>query len=177
MKPRHKAIAIIIGSTLLAANMLIALLPTESKIGRATAAPLAPIRTATGTFQRWNMFATIPRLHALDAQIIVTTASGEEQRFSAYLPSLRDIKPVERVRYLYTLSRLFEAEDSVERQGYVDNLRRKLRKETPEAVQFSVELTFDFVRLLERITEDGDISKREVKLYGPYAIDGGPDNN
>lgn len=177
MKPRHKAIAIIIGSTLLAANMFIALLPTESKIGHATAAPLAPLRSVTGTPQRWNMFTTIPRLRALDAHIIATTAAGEERRLGAYLPGLRDIEPVEKVRYIYTLSRLFEGEDMSERQGYLDTLRAEVREKEPEAVQFTLELSLEFVRLLERIAEDGEISKSEVRRYGPYAIDGGPDNN
>ena len=143
------------------ATIVLAMLPRSWGINRA----LAPYRQLTGTEQEWGMFHTIPNLQHNEIRVEV----GEDS-FGAILPDLRDYQTHDRIRHYYFFKSLTET-GNVYFDDYVDGLRVALAAQGVDSSKgFVLNTESDFIRLLERIDEDGEMTLRKSEVRGPFPM-------
>ena len=139
----------------------LAMLPRSWGVNQA----LAPYRQLTGTEQEWGMFHSIPTLQQNEITVEVVDGS-----FGPILPGLRDYKTHDQIRHYYLFNRLTDP-DSVYFDAYVEGLRKALVEQgVDSSAEFSLRIESDFIRLLERIDEDGKMTLRKSEVRGPFSM-------
>ena len=147
-------------------GMLLAVLPADWGANRL----FEPYRKLTGSQQQWDMFSTIPI--ALDQQVTVDFARGDGGMATAgpILPGLREFDLDSRIRYYPLLHRLM-ARDGDYLGSYLAGVEAALAEETGGDVrEFSLRSETDFVRLIKRIDEDGQMTVRKSEVIGPIVV-------
>lgn len=167
-KPR--AVFILLFST----TWLIALvagwaIPRFSGVESAGAKMMDRIRWSTGTWQRWDMFITIPGLRGYQMELIGETTSGERRTFGAIVPELEAFDGRREVRYTYAFNRIFNERHEF-LDGYIDQTAEVLRRLDPEVERFSIHIISQPTRSLEHSRKDGDFWTTVQQQLGPYPV-------
>ncbi len=127
------------------------------------------IRWTTGTWQRWDMFRTIPNLRSYEVELIGETASGEKRTFGALLPELKPLQGKRALRNHYALNRICDQPDEFF-EGYVAQAARALRRADPEVVRFTIRIAAQPTRSFERSREDGRLWTTLTSEAGPFPV-------
>lgn len=132
------------------------------------------IRWTTGTWQRWDMFKTIPNLRRYEVELVGETQAGESRTFGPVLPRLDRFESREAARHHYALNRILDQQDDFF-DGYIIQATRALQQTDPEVEQFTVRIVAESTRTLARSREDGELWKSAPRTLGPFPVedDGG----
>ena len=123
--------------------------------------PFVPYEELTGTWQSWDMFTTIPYLHAYEIAAQVTESDGTTTPVGVVLPGLR---PYDRsVRDETFFLRLgSDASFAPYVDGYIQGMCAALRARSGRGGQTLIlEETYERLRWLHEIRADGVISIHE----------------
>lgn len=116
------------------------------------------------------MFATIPI--ALDQEVSVEVLDGEGKTtsFGPILPGLSEFDLRSRIRYYPLLHRL-RSRGGIYLSSYLGKLEAAVVEQVGDgAKEFSIKTETDFIRLIKKVAEDGEMTKRSVDLIGPIPI-------
>jgi hypothetical protein len=123
---------------------------------------------ATGTWQNWDMFTSIPYTHDYDAKVVVLQADGHEETVGPIVPGLLPYDHSLRVESFLTRA----LPGGYYRGGYVKAVCRELRERDGHGGQRVVfRERYDRLRALKDIRVDGVIANPDVKNTGPYVCD------
>lgn len=125
------------------------------------------IRWSTGTWQRWDMFRTIPNLRDYQLELVGETSAGGEKTFGAIVPELETFDGTGAVRYHYALNRILNGNPEF-LDGYVAQSAIALRKQDPELERFSIKVISQPTRALDRSREDGELWTTLSEQLGPF---------
>ncbi len=168
--PRPRRAITLVFSSLCAANILAGLFPPGSATGDTLAGALAPARWTTGTWQRWEMFHSIPTLRHMEMHIVARDAGGGERIFGPLLPGFGEFEVEGEKRPYYLFTRMeFDPPDPTGAE-YLRRVGEALRAEDPELVEFSVVADLGYIRHLAHIRKDGTLAKRVTETFGPYPL-------
>ena len=149
-------------------TLLVAILPHDWAINRV----LAPYRQLTGTDQEWGMFYTIPTMQENSMEIDVVDRSGEVSVRGPILPGLKPYRTHSKIRYYYLLNSLTDAGQPY-LGAYVKQLGEAVAEDSGgSASEFSIRMDREYIRLLERIGEDGEMTLLKSETLGPFPLDG-----
>ena len=124
---------------------------------------------ATGTWQNWDMFTSIPYTHDYDAKVVLVDANGRDQEIVG--PIVPGLVPYDHsLRVESFLTRALPGGHY--RGGYVKAVCRELRERDGHGGHRVVfRERFDRLRALKDMRVDGVISNPDIKNTGPYACD------
>ena len=162
---RKRLIAVVIGFGLFhALSLALAILPRDWAINRL----LAPYRQLTGTEQEWGMFYTIPTMQENAITVEIQETSGASSERGPILPGLKPYRTHAQIRYYYLLNRLTDA-GSPYFDAYVERLGDEVREESEgRAAEFAIHTEGRYIRLLERIAQDGEMTLLKSETLGPF---------
>jgi hypothetical protein len=133
---------------------------------------LAPYRQLTGTEQEWGMFYTIPTMQENAIAVEITDASGASSERGPILPGLRPYRTHAQIRYYYLLNRLTDHQQPY-LGAYVKGLGEEVMRLTDGgASEFAIRMESEYIRLLERIDEDGEMTLLKSETLGPFLLGG-----
>jgi hypothetical protein len=167
---RLRPIVIVIFSCLCATNYLVGLFPKSSDAGAAIIEATGPIRWTTGTWQRWQMFHSIPSLHKISVHIDGRDAAGVEKTFGPRLPGLTAFSPIEKNRQNYVFMRMSFDPPGPYGDDYLRLVGEALFAADPELTEFWIRYEMDYTRDLRHIRRDGVLTKHITKEFGPYPL-------
>jgi hypothetical protein len=163
--PTRSATALKVASTLVCLGHMLATcvqhIPRDSSL-RPVAAPFVAYQALTGIWQDWDMFVTIPYLHAYNVTLEVTDADGTAVPAGPVLPGLRPYEGDLRGEGFF--SRVLDEESFAGyRDAYERNVCAALRAESGHGGQtLAFHETFSRIRPLPDIRAGGGIGKRDV---------------
>jgi len=141
--------------------------PAQSAL-QPLSSPFVPYQELTGTWQSWDMFTTIPYLHAYDIGAHVTESDGTTTKIGVVLPGLR---PYDRsVRGETFFLRVgSDANFDAYLGGYVESMCAALRARSGHGGQTLVfDESYERLRWLQDIRADGMISAHEDHTSRPF---------
>jgi hypothetical protein len=120
------------------------------------------------------MFYTIPKKQSNEITVEVVGASGEVVEYGPILPGLRKHETHSSgIRYYYLFNQLMDTNGP-----YLDAYLEKLRREVAESApagggekELLVRIETDYIRLLDRINEDGRMTLRKSVTLGPFPVE------
>jgi len=136
------------------------------------AEPFLHYEELTGIWQSWDMFTTIPYLHAYDVELDVTDADGQTRLTGLTLPGFQPYD--HSVRNETFFIRVVGDKDYTEYLGgYVDNLCAALRTSTGRGGQKLVfHETYERLHWLQEIQGNGVISIHEDHPSRTFTCEG-----
>ncbi len=170
-KKKHRFLCwlIIAFATFHAASMVTALLPAKSSIRTF----FRPYQLLTGTEQHWIMFQTIPNIQEANVRLEVRDASGESKELGPFLPGFHPFNMRSRVRHFYLMNRLSSAPGEPYFDAYIRNLASTIARTVPGTpVEFLLHYDANYIRKLENIRDDGEMTLSRTETRGPFPIDG-----
>lgn len=134
--------------------------------------PFLHYQEATGLWQGWDMFTTIPYYHAYDVDVLATEADGRVERVGVNLPGFGAYGHVVRTETMFSRI-LYEPEF----RGYLDGYDRKmcaaLRARLGHGGQkIVVHESAERMRFAEQIRADGVLSTHEEHPSPPFPCGG-----
>ena len=152
-----------------ACHLLLALLPESWLLNHW----FKPYRLATGSEQRWRVFETIPRITDRVYSVEVVDGDGGREVVGPVLPGLEPFKLDKRIRYYALLENLLAPERDYF-EHYIDSLDRAIDESSDlsGAVSFEIRVDTDYIRTLEMIEEDGELSTPRTEFIGPFSVGG-----
>lgn len=135
-------------------------IPRDSSL-RSVADPFVPYQALTGIWQDWDMFVTIPYLHAYDVALDVTDANGTTEASGPILPGLRPYDGDIRTEGFFT--RVLEEQGFAGyRDAYFRSVCAALRASSGQGGQTLLfRETFERIRTLAEIRAGGGIGRRD----------------
>jgi hypothetical protein len=131
--------------------------------------PFIPYEELTGTWQSWDMFTTIPYLHAYDIVAHVTEQDGTATTIGVVLPGLRRYDGSHRSETFF-LRLGSDANFGAYLDGYIQRMCAALRARSGRGGQNLIfEESYERLRWLHEIRADGVISiheDRTSKTFG-----------
>jgi hypothetical protein len=136
-------------------------IPRDSSL-RPLALPFLPYQALTGIWQDWDMFVTIPYLHAYNVTLEVTDADGTQVPAGPLLPGLRPYDGEVRSEGFFT--RVLDEEGfATYRDGYERNVCAALRASSGHGGQtLTFHEVFSRIRPIADIRAGGGIGKRDT---------------
>ena len=123
---------------------------------------------ATGLFQYWDMFTTIPRFVSMDGALVASDSSGRVAEYGPMLPGLLPYRNTSRVHGMF-LRLAFSDENYPGYSGrYLAAVCRAIGERVgAEPSQVGFELRTRQLRRLEDVRRDGQISEPKTFRFGP----------
>ncbi len=163
--PTRSATALKAASTVLFLGHMLATcvqhIPRDSSL-RPAASPFVGYQALTGIWQDWDMFVTIPYLHAYNVSLEVVDADGTTVSAGPVLPGLRPYDGEIRSEGFFT--RVLDEEPFAGyRDAYSQNVCSALRASSGRGGQTLVfHEVFSRIRPIAEIREGGGIGKRDT---------------
>jgi hypothetical protein len=115
--------------------------------------------------QEWNMFETIPKLHAMDVRLEGQNERGELIKRGSVLPGLRSYPRPEGIRYYNAYFRLLSSEKY--REAYLRRLAQTVPavKGPEDGRDWALVVDAEYTRHLFHIRRDGHVSLLATERY------------
>jgi hypothetical protein len=127
------------------------------------------IRSSTGTWQRWDMFSTIPTLRGYKMEIAAESGDGSKKTYGPVLPNLETFDSIGRTRYHYAFTRILLGNQKF-LDAYVAQMGGALKAKESGVKSFSIQLLTQRIRTLELSRQDGKLWKTDPEQLGPYPV-------
>jgi hypothetical protein len=143
--------------------------PANSEVSRQFYPFFKTYLTATGNWQRWLMFHTIPYDNDLEIQA-VRSESGREKIDCGYLlPSLDS--DCDHIRVIKLAGSIISGPYDFYREPYLKNLGAAVKSVYPETTSYALTVVSHQMQSLQKVRETGDVSNPIRRTYGPYEFE------
>lgn len=121
---------------------------------------------ATGIWQRWDMFTTIPYFRDLDVRLTARDASGRDLRYGPMLPELSPFDKRLRLQALFARLTFWRASYAPFAARYFARACDAVEAKTGQRpAKVGIELVADKIRPLAFVRADGVVSERETLRF------------
>ncbi len=131
--------------------------------------PFVPYQDATGLWQGWDMFTTIPYYHSYSLDVLATEPDGHQERVGIGLPGFSKYGGVIRTETMFSRI-LYDADFRAYLEGYEQKMCAELREHLGRGGQkIVVHESAERMRFVDQIRADGVIATHEDHSSQPFS--------